>query len=158
MLCRVLDALWTRHHAHLGIVVRYADDFVVMCDTKAQVEAAEQGVRQILTRLGLERHPEKTRQVDLSDGGEGFDCLGCHLRKRMSGPIWEKRRQRVYFLHQWPSARAMRPGQVRVRELTPRAVCHGDVRDTLARLNPVLRGWGSYVRTTHAATKFIQVD
>ena len=40
----------------------------------------------VLTRLGLELHPEKTRTVDLSRGREGFDFLGCHLRKRMSGP------------------------------------------------------------------------
>ena len=58
-----------------------------MCDTKAQVEEARRRVSTVLTRLGLELHPEKTRTVDLSRGREGFDFLGCHLRKRMSGPL-----------------------------------------------------------------------
>src|SRR5438094_6191131 len=80
----VLDRVWTRRYAHLGVLVRYADDFVVMCDTKAACEQAEQRVRDVFARLGLELHPDKTRRVDLSHGGEGFDFLGCHLRKRMS--------------------------------------------------------------------------
>ena len=100
----VLDRVWEDRCAHLGTLVRYADDFVVMCDTKAQVEEARQRVGTVLTRLGLELHPEKTRMVDLSRGREGFDFLGCHLRKRMSGPIWERSRQRVFYLQRWPVA------------------------------------------------------
>jgi RNA-directed DNA polymerase len=154
----VLDTVWTRRHAHLGVLVRYADDFVVMCDTKAACEQAEQRVRATLTRLGLELHPEKTKQVDLSGGAAGFEFLGCHVRKRMSGPIWERRHQRVYYLQRWPSQRAMRRIRQRVKALTPRAVCHRDLRETIARLNPVLRGWGAYFRTGNAAIKFGQVD
>ena len=76
----VLDHVWTRRSPQLGVLVRYADDFVVMCDTKTACERAEQRVRAILARLGLELPPDKTRQLDLSHGGEGFDFLGCHLR------------------------------------------------------------------------------
>ena len=154
----VLDTVWTRRYMHLGVLVRYADDFVVMCDTKAACEQAEQRVREIFARLGLELHPEKTRQVDLSRGREGFDFLGCHLRKRMSGPLWEKQRRRVYFLQRWPSQRAMHRVQQRVKAHTPRAVCHRDLRETITQLNPVLRGWGAYFRTGNAAIKFGQVD
>ena len=153
----VLDTVWTRY-AQLGVLVRYADDFVVMCDTKAACEQAESRVRTILARLGLELHPEKTRQVDLSRGRDGFDFLGCHLRKRMSGPVWEKRHQRVYYLQRWPSLRAMQRIRQRVKGLTPRNVCHRDLRATIAQLNPVLRGWGAYFRTGNAAIKFGQVD
>jgi group II intron reverse transcriptase/maturase len=154
----VLDTVWTRRHAHLGVLVRYADDFVVMCDTKAACETAEQRVREIFARLGLELHPEKTRRADLSGGAAGFDFLGCHLRKRMSGPIWAKRHQRVYFLQRWPSSRAMQRVRQRVKALTSRNVCHQDLRTTIAQLNPVLRGWGAYFRTGNAAEKFGQVD
>jgi RNA-directed DNA polymerase len=154
----VLDTVWTRRYAHLGVLVRYADDFVVMCDTKAACEQAEQRVRDILTRLGLELHPDKTRRVDLSRGREGFDFLGCHVRKRMSGRLWERAHRRVYYLQRWPSLRAMRRIRQRVKECTSRGVCHRDLRDTLAQLNPVLRGWGSYFRTGNAAIKFGQVD
>ena len=154
----VLDTVWTRRHAQLGVLVRYADDFVVMCDTKAACEQAEQRVREVFARLGLELHLEKTRQVDLSRGREGFDFLGCHLRKRMSGPIWEQQHRRVYYLQRWPSQRAMQRVQQRVKTLTLRGACHRDLRETIAQLNPVLRGWGAYFRTGNAAIKFGQVD
>ena len=129
-----------------------------MCDTRPACEQAEHHVRAIFARLRLELHPEKTRQVDLSRGREGFDFLGCHLRKRMSGRLWETQHRRVYFLQRWPSSRAMRRIQQRVKALTPRAACHQDLRVTIAQLNPVLRGWGAYFRTGNAAVKFGQVD
>jgi group II intron reverse transcriptase/maturase len=154
----VLDKLWTRHSAPLGTLVRYADDFVVMCKTNAQCEQAEQRIRVILGRLGLELHPEKTRRVDLYDGKEGFDFLGCHLHKRLSGRIWEDERRRAYYLHRWPSARSMQRIRQRVKELTPRGRCHADLREVIADLNPVLRGWGNYFRTGNAAKRFNQVD
>mgnify|MGYP002780662168 FL=1 len=154
----VLDVEWTRKSASLGALVRYADDFVVMCRTKKQCEQAEARVRVILARLGLELHPEKTRRVELYDGKEGFDFLGCHLHKRMSGKLWEQKGQRLYFLQRWPSQRSMQRIRQRVKELTPRSRCHADLRDVIADLNPVLRGWGQYFRTGNAATRFNQLD
>jgi len=155
----VLDAAWERHGAHLGTLVRYADDFVVMCATRSACEQAEKRVRQVLARLGLELHPDKTRRVDLSWGKEGFDFLGCHLRKRLSGPIWVRSRKRVYFLQREPSQRSMKRVRQRVKGLTGRSR-NGvkDVRVLIRDLNPVLRGWGNYFRTGNAARKFNQVD
>ena len=83
--------------------MRYADDLVVMCKSKQQCEEAERRIKDILVRLGLELHPDKTRRVELYDGKQGFDFLGCHFRKRLSGKIWEHERKRVYFLHRQPS-------------------------------------------------------
>jgi hypothetical protein len=142
----------------VGTLVRYADDFVVMCDTESQVEEARQRVSAVLTRLGLELHPEKTRTVNLSRGRDGFDFLGCHLRKRMSGPIWERSRQRVYYLQRGPSQRAMTRVRARVRALTGRARCHTDLRVVIADVNPVLRGWAQYFRTGNAADHFTYLD
>jgi RNA-directed DNA polymerase len=153
----VLDRVWEDRCAHLGTLVRYADDFVVMCDTKPHVEEARQRVSTVPTRLGLELHPEKTRTVDLSRGREGFDFLGCHLHKRMSGPVWERTHRRVYYLHRWPSTRAMGRVRARLRALTPRSRCHEDLRRVIADLNPVLRGWGQYFRTGNATGQFIQI-
>jgi RNA-directed DNA polymerase len=154
----VLDRVWEERCAQLGTLVRYADDFVVMCNTKVAVEEARRRVGIVLARLGLELQTEKTRTVDLSEGHEGFDFLGCHLRKRLSGPIWERSRQRVYFLQRWPSQRAMKRVRARVRELTPRSRCHQDLREVIASLNPVLRGWGQYFRTGNASHQFQLVD
>jgi hypothetical protein len=130
-----------------------------MCDTKAACDEAEQRVRATLARLGLELHPDKTRQVDLSRGRQGFDFLGCHLHKRMSGRIWEKDRKRVYFLQRWPSTRSMKRVRQRVKEHTGRNR-NGvkDVRVLIDDLNPLLRGWGNYFRTGNASRKFNQTD
>ena len=154
----VLDRVWEDRCAHLGTLVRYADDFVVMCDTKPAVEEAQHRVSTVLTRLGLELHPEKTRLIDLSRGREGFDFLGCHLHKRLSGPIWERTHRRVYYLQRWPSRRAMRRVRARVRALTTRSRCHEDLRRVIADVNPVLRGWAQYFRTGNAAIKFVHID
>ena len=154
----VLDRVWEERCAQLGTLVRYADDFVVICNTKAAVEEARRRVGIVLARLGLELQEKKTRTVDLSAGREGFDFLGCHLRKRLSGPIWERSRKRVYYLHRWPSQRALKRVRARVRELTPKRQCHQDLREVIASLNPVLRGWGQYFRTGNASRQFLQLD
>src|SRR2546430_7881879 len=154
-----LDTVWERRHAHLGTLVRYADDFVVMCDTEAACVEAEQRVRAILARLGLELNSEKTRRVDLSRGRPGVELPGCHLHRRMSGRIWEKEGRRIYFLQRWPSQRSMQRVRQRVKERTGRDR-NGvkDVRVLIQELNPILRGWGTYFRTGNAARKFNQVD
>jgi RNA-directed DNA polymerase len=156
----VLDERWTREHAHLGALVRYADDFVVMCDTAEQCEEAERVIRRILEgELGLELHPEKTRRVELTDGKEGFDFLGCHLHKRLSGRLLERYGRRRYYLQRWPSQASMKRVRQRVRELVGRHRSGvKDVRVVLRDLNLVLRGWGSYFRSGNAAKKFNQID
>jgi RNA-directed DNA polymerase len=154
----VLDKAWAREGQQYGTLVRYADDFVVMCDTESTCERAEERVRQVLARLGLELHPEKTRRVDLSRGANGFDFLGCHLRKRMSGRIWEREARRVYFLQREPSQRSMNRIRERVRSATLRQRCHVETRALIGELNPVLRGWGEYFRTGNAARRFNEVD
>jgi RNA-directed DNA polymerase len=153
-----LDNVWQKRCAHLGVLVRYADDFAVMCKTAKDCREAERRVKKILAELKLELHPEKTRRVELSWGKQGFDFLGCHLRKRFSGPDWAQRRKRVYYLQRRPGARAMKRVRQRVKELTLKSRCHADVRDVIAALNPVLRGWGQYFRTGNATDQFNQVD
>lgn len=154
----VLDKLWTRHSARLGTLVRYCDDFVVMCRTAKECEQAEARIKVIMARLGLELHPEKTRRVELYDGKQGFDFLGCHLHKRLSGRMWERERKRLYFLQRWPSRCSMQRVRQRVKELTPKSRCHADIREVIGELNPVLRGWGNYFRTGNAARQFGSLD
>jgi group II intron reverse transcriptase/maturase len=153
-----LDSVWSKRCADLGVLVRYCDDFVVLCKTEKDCREAERRVRKILAELKLELHPKKTRRIDLGWGKQGFDFLGCHLRKRFSGPIWEKSRKRVYFLQRWPSTRSMKRIRQRVKDMTPRSRCHRDPREVIAEINPVLRGWGQYFRTGNAADKFVEVD
>jgi len=139
---------------HLGKLVRYADDFVVLCRTKAQAEQAMRRVREIMSSLRLELHPTKTKMVELGLGQEGFEFLGCYLRIVQSH--FKGRR----YLFRWPSLRAMNAVRQKIRDLTDRRRCAGvkDVRAIIRRLNPILRGWGNYFRTGNASAKFNAID
>ena len=85
-----------------------------------QAQAALDAVREVLTGLGLKLHPDKTRVVDLQQGREGFDFLGCHFRARMSGRLWEQRGIVRYYLHRWPSPRAMKRLREKIKSRTGR--------------------------------------
>lgn len=150
----VLDRLWERQSRHLGQLVRYADDAVVLCRTRADAEEALLRLGQIMDRLSLKLHPEKTRIVELALGQGGFDFLGCYLRMVLSHFKWQE------YLFRWPSLRAMNRIRARVRALTDRRRWAGlrDIRQVIAVLNPVLRGWGNYFCTGNASWKFQQVD
>ena len=77
---------------------------------------------------------------------------------RMSGRLWEQRGIVRYYLHRWPSQAALARLRAKVRDRTGRNRVGIDIRDVIADLNPVLRGWGTYFRTGNAAIKFIQID
>jgi RNA-directed DNA polymerase len=149
-----LDRIWQATCAHLGKLVRYADDFVILCRTRAQAEQALAKVREIMGWLRLQLHPTKTRLVELGLGQEGFTFLGCYLR------IVRSRFKGKPYLYRWPSPRAMQAIRTRIRDLTQRRRWAGlkDIREVIGELNPVLRGWGGYFRTGNASGKFNQVD
>ncbi len=150
-----LDQAWDEHS--VGVLVRYADDAVALCRSREQAEHALARFQQLLGGLGLELHPAKSRIVDLREGREGFDFLGCHLHARVSGRLLENGICR-YYLHRWPSQRSMKRVRAKIKHLTRRSRCHDDIRDVIADLDPVLRGWGNYFRTGNAAKKFNRLD
>ena len=150
-----LDEAWRGRGP--GTLVRYADDFVVQCWTREEAEAALGLAREVLVELGLELHPDKTRIVDLREGREGFDFLGCHFQARVSGRLLECGIRR-YYLQRWPSARSMKRVRQKVKERTDRNRAGEDIRVVISELNPMLRGWGNYFRTGNAAIKFVGLD
>jgi len=98
------------------------------------------------------------QDLDLREGREGFDFLGCHFHARVSGRLLEKGIRR-YYLQRRPSVRSMKRIRHRVKELTGRNRNGGkDVRVLISDLNPVLRGWGNHFRTGNAARKFNRLD
>jgi group II intron reverse transcriptase/maturase len=149
------DRAWERECKHLGILVRYADDLAILCRRRSQAEEALRRAGELMARLHLELHPEKTRLVNLERGRESFIFLGCTIRKRRS----IQRNPRWYFVQRWPSPRAMKRIRQRVHDLTS-AKRSGlqDVKELITLLNPVLRGWGNYFRTGNADAKFNQID
>ncbi len=150
------DRAWAERGT--GELVGFADDFVVICRSAAQAEHARGKAAALLGGLGLDLHPDKTRVVDLREGQEGFDFLGCHLRARMSGRLWERQRVIRYYLHRWPSVRSMSRARLRIKALTGRHRAGLELKDLIKGLNLFLRGWGNYFRTGNAANKFIALD
>jgi RNA-directed DNA polymerase len=149
----VLDAEWTRGGRSLGVLVRYCDDFVILCRTRQQAEQARRLVAEILARLGLHLHPDKTRIVCLSGGQQGFDFLGFHHHKVAS---WRWRGR--YYLQRWPATRAMNSIRAKLREATDRRFVGHCLAWIVANLNRVLRGWGAYFRHGNSARKFADID
>jgi RNA-directed DNA polymerase len=150
-----LDRIWSSKCKELGVLVRYADDFVVMCNTQQQAKETLRRLGIIMERLGLELHPDKTKLVDLSAGKEGFEFLGCRVRKRRSIQRAPHRR----YMNRWPSPKAMKRLRHRVHALTDvRRSGVRDVREIITTLNPLLRGWGNYFRTGNADREFNRMD
>src|SRR5580698_10423285 len=149
-----LDRIWAARCSSLGVLVRYADDFVAMCRTESQAREALRRIGVVMDRLGLKLHPEKTRTVDLRRGKDSFVFLGCTIRKKRS----IQRNPRAYYVQRWPSPKAMKRVWTRVHELTDSRHSGKDVKQIIATLNPVLRGWGNYFRSGNAERKFNQLD
>jgi len=145
----VLDAEWTRGGRSLGVLIRYCDDFVILCRTRQQAEQARRLVAEILATLGLHLHPDKTRIVGLTKGRQGFDFLGFHHHKVES---WRWRGR--YYLQRWPATRAMNAIRAKIREATDRRFVGHCLAWIVANLNRVLRGWGAYFRHGNSARKF----
>ncbi len=142
----------------VGTLVRYADDWVALCRSEREAQAALRAAGEILADLGLELHPDKTKVVDLTDGREGFDFLGCHFHARVSGRLLERGIRR-YYLQRWPSQRAMKRIRAKIKAKTGRnRVGIKDIRVIIAELNPILRGWGNYFRTGNPHQKFVEID
>jgi hypothetical protein len=136
-----------------GRLVRYADDFVVICPTANRAVEAQRRAAMVLGDLGLSLSPEKTRIVELTRGHEGFDFLGFHLHKVES---WKWKGK--FYLQRWPSARAMKSIRSKIRALTDRRSTGLALSVVVERLNPVVRGWGNYFRDGNSARKFAQID
>jgi RNA-directed DNA polymerase len=149
-----LDRIWAARCRQLGVLVRYADDLVAMCRGQSAAREALRRIGLVMNRLGLTLHPAKTRLVDLRRGKEGFVFLGCTIRKKRS----IQRKPRWHFMQRWPSPKATKKLRDRVRELTSKRQSGKDVKQLIAELTPVLRGWGNYFRTGNADREFNKMD
>ena len=156
VLCNVylnrLDRQWAKRGR--GVLVRYADDLLVMCKTRTEAENAREALTVILAELGLEPKQAKTRIVRLVEGGEGVDFLGFHHRWVRSR---DARFKHVAFLARWPSRQAMQHARDRVRELTGRDRLRWPIEQVVGDLNRFLRGWAGYFRYGNSTVQFDQI-
>lgn len=148
-----LDRAWEDRHGGLGVLVRYCDDLLILCRTRAQAEAAMARLRALLADLRLELAEDKTRIVCVNEEGQGFDFLGFHHRMVASFS-----KPGVRFLARWPSARAVQAARLRISELTDRRLLLLPVEDVVAGLNRFLTGWAGYFRQGNSTTQFHKLD
>src|SRR5260370_35603226 len=72
-----LDRIWAARCGQLGVLVRYADDFVAMCRTESQAREGLRRIGLVMNRLGLTLHPTKSALVEFERRKESFGFLGC---------------------------------------------------------------------------------
>jgi RNA-directed DNA polymerase len=107
-------------------MTRYADDFVIQCQSRAEAEAALAKVQAWMTEAGLTLHPEKTRIVDATQRG-GFEFLGWHFERG----------------YQWPREKSQAKLKETIRRYTPRT-SGKSLREIVPQLNRSLKGWRAY--------------
>jgi group II intron reverse transcriptase/maturase len=154
ILLNQLDEQWEKDHCQLGLLTRYADDFVIQSRDAQRGKQAMQAVGNILQSLGLRLHPKKTKMVNLSWGKEGFEFLGHHLRKMPSYRFKGK-----WFLNRWPSQKSMKRLRDKIKAIVNRSrngIRH--IGELVVKLNPILRGWANYFRSGNANKQFDQME
>ena len=130
------------HLASKGyILIRYADDFVIMCPTESEAKEALQEVKNWAAENKLEIHPDKTRIGNCREKGQGFDFLGYHF-EGWSRDVRKK------------SAEKLKDS---IRVHTPRRTSGTSLENTIRKLNMTLRGWFNYFRDGKRLT-FVTID
>lgn len=121
-------------------MVRYADDFVILCPTQKDAENALELARQWVNDKGLTLHPDKTHVGNSTEKGQGFDFLGYRFE---AGKRWVRKK----------SLKALKD---KIRSKTRRS--RGDSMETIVKdLNPMLKGWFNYFKHAHKWT-FSMID
>lgn len=146
-----LDSTWESksfgklpHDAHL---VRYADDFVILCNRRPE-HYLEQA-KKVIDRLGLTLNAKKTRIVNAKE--EPFDFLGHRFAvqpSKVTGKL------KTYY---YPAPKAMKSVKNKIREVV-RGGQHWNLPELIRdRVNPILRGWGNYFKTGNSRKHFLSI-
>ncbi len=131
-------------------VVRYADDFVVFCESREDAEEVIQILTQWLGKRGLTLSEEKTRIVHLT---EGFDFLGFSVR-HYKAPRTSKSGYKLLIK---PSKKSVQAVRDKLRDKW-RRVRGQNAQTVVGQLNPIIRGWANYFRTQVARQTFHKLD
>jgi group II intron reverse transcriptase/maturase len=138
-------------------LTRYADDWVITCESAAEARAAIAAARRILTELGVQLHPQKTRVVHVR---HGFEFLGYKIKqgRRLTLPASKIRRgAQSGALYAIPREKSVQRFMDQVRQRTQRRVPL-NTRELIDWINPVLRGWGNHFKRAHVRKLFNRLD
>jgi len=138
-------------------LTRYADDWVVTCESATEARAAVAAALRILNELGVQLHPQKTRIVHVR---RGFEFLGYKIKRgrQLRLPPGKIRNgAQSGELYAYPREKSIRHFMDQVRALTRRRVPL-NTQELIEELNPVLRGWGHHYKRAHVRKLFHRLD
>ena len=150
------DVYWNKAFGHLGELVRYADDFVILCKRLSHAEEALRAVKWIMGKLELTLHSEKTRLVDMYFGKDSFDFLGFNNRfQRFRNKNW----QWYWTLQQVPSKKAMKKMRANIKEVFVSPIkLLLSVEEMVKLLNPKIIGMRNYYDRRFARPWLWKID
>ncbi|MFD2658497.1 group II intron reverse transcriptase/maturase [Gracilibacillus thailandensis] len=149
-----MDKLWEEKFQHIGELVRYADDLVILCRTKKQALESIRVIQAIMDKLDLSVNKEKSRLVNLWNDTDGFDFLGFHNRKL---PIRRKGGFTLYVMTHIPKHNAMKKMRAKIKAYTEsRSKLHMDIRELIKGLNRRLQGFKNYYSISSKAKKWLR--
>jgi len=126
-------------------MVRYADDMVILCQSKEGAEEALRVIQKWMTEAGLTLHPEKTRIVDMTEKGAYLEFLGYQFKRTLNG----KR-------NRFPRKKSLKKFKEKIKAKTRRT--NGTSLNTIVEeINPIIMGWFGYFKNCHKQT-FKDVD
>jgi RNA-directed DNA polymerase len=136
-----LDSKWEKHYSHIGKLIRFADDFVIVCKNYKNVSHSYGAIKLIMSRLELELNTEKTKIVNLWGGKEGFIFLGFENRKVKMN---KKSGVEYYALEEWICKEKQKVIKEKVKETLKDATLYQDIEVVIKRLNLKVVGWRNY--------------
>ena len=145
----VLDSYW-ENHKELGVIVRYADDAVIVCRTRKDAELAFEHLKRIMTKLKLTLNLQKTKVIDMNK--ESFDFLGFRYQK------FGKTKSGRKLPYMMPSKKAMKKVKDAIRVITCRKSAYEGLEQKVEKLNPLIRGWRNYFQHGNSTKRFKQLD
>lgn len=136
-----LDTVWEKHYSKIGKLIRFADDFVVVCKNYKDAQHAYKGIQMIMSKLELTLSKEKTKIVSMWQGKQGFDFLGYH--HRMTKHKTDKG-QEYYQLLQWLSDKSKKKIKQKVKDYLGRNTLYEELQDKVKGINRKIVGWRNY--------------
>jgi RNA-directed DNA polymerase len=159
LLSNILLTPFDREMRRRGFqLTRYADDWVVTCQSLAEAKAVLAAAKQVLGKLGVELHSEKTRIVHIR---EGFEFLGYKI-KRGGRPLKLaesriKSGAKTGSLYAYPRDKSVQHFKEQIRKLTRRRA-PVTTQELITEINPIIRGWGLYYNKAHVRKLFNRLD
>jgi len=143
------DKMWQLWGIKGTKLIRFADDFVILCRRSGQV--AMRRAAKFLTRLGLTLNQEKTHVVHV---GRGFDFLGLTFR---FGKTSRRAKRLRYNCYRWPRQKAVASLREKIRTKIGRRF-YLSLQEIIREINPILRGWHNYFRVSQGERHFYRLD